>query len=148
MPSSPAIVDELGPQQAYEAMRSDETAVMVDVRTSAEWAFVGVPDLRETGQPLLTIEWARLPGMIRNEEFVSELLQHIGSEKPGRVFFICRSGARSMSAAQQLAGVCEQRGIPVHCTNVAEGFEGDVDANGHRGQMNGWKAAGLPWRQS
>jgi len=32
--------------------------------------------------------------------------------------------------------------------NILEGFEGDKDENGHRGNVSGWKAAGLPWMQS
>lgn len=141
------IVDELSPREAYEALVAEDGAVMVDVRTRAEWAFVGVPDLGATGKPLLGVEWASYPAMAPNAAFVSELAQQTG-DMPRRVFFICRSGARSMSAARAVAEAMYAEGKPVHCTNVAEGFEGDLDREGHRGRWNGWKAAGLPWRQS
>jgi rhodanese-related sulfurtransferase len=59
------------------------------------------------------------------------------------VFLICRSGARSAAAANALTAA----GF-AHCYNVAQGFEGDRDAEGHRGSVGGWKAAGLPWAQS
>jgi hypothetical protein len=34
------------------------------------------------------------------------------------------------------------------CFNVSEGFEGRLDPERHRGLVEGWKAAGLPWTQS
>ena len=67
---------------------------------------------------------------------------------PGHLFFICRSGSRSLAAARLVAARTLGEGRPVECVNVAEGFEGDLDGEGHRGTVNGWKVAGLPWRQS
>jgi rhodanese-related sulfurtransferase len=61
-------------------------------------------------------------------------------ERP--VLFLCRSGVRSAAAAEAAA-----RAGYAHAYNVTEGFEGPLDADGHRG-VSGWKAAGLPWRQS
>ena len=58
------------------------------------------------------------------------------------VLFICRSGARSRSAAEALSAAGHTR-----CFNVSEGFEGDKDAESHRGKRGGWKAASLPWIQ-
>jgi rhodanese-related sulfurtransferase len=75
-------------------------------------------------------------------EFVAKVEQLVGSDRNAPVYFICRSGARSRSAAQALTAAGYTR-----CYNVAGGFEGDVDAQGHRGRTNGWKASDLPWVQ-
>jgi adenylosuccinate synthase len=45
------------------------------------------------------------------------------------------------------AGQAAQAAVTPHAFNVADGFEGPVDAEGHRGTVAGWKAEGLPWRQ-
>ena len=82
-------------------------------------------------------------------EFAKRTLAAFDGKMPSKVFFICRSGARSMEAAQLVAAYAAAENLgPVECVNVAEGFEGDKDAGGHRGRMNGWKAHNLPWRQS
>lgn len=143
--ASATTVDELDPTDAYNALSATDNAALIDVRTRAEWTFTGVPDMHAAGVPFCAIEWARFPDMAPNPAFMEQLMEQCGGALPGRMFFICRSGARSMAAAQMVA---QTAGHPVHCTNVAEGFEGDLDANGHRGTVNGWKARGLPWRQS
>lgn len=128
--------------------QSVEKSVLVDVRTRAEWGFVGTPDLTEVGRPLVLVEWATYPDMSVNPDFVSATLGEVGSALPEQFFFICRSGARSMKAATAFAEAMAASGHAVACFNVAEGFEGDLDADGHRGIQNGWKARGLAWRQS
>ncbi|MEM9061672.1 MAG: rhodanese-like domain-containing protein [Pseudomonadota bacterium] len=143
-----SIVDEASPEQTWALLDQLDAAAMVDVRTKAEWSFVGLPDLSAVGKPLWPIEWVMFPAMAPNAHFVEQLLDEAGGNLPGRIFFICRSGARSMAAAQTVAQVMQGSGHATHCTNVAEGFEGDLDAGGHRGKINGWKARGLPWRQS
>lgn len=143
-----SIVDELSPPEALEALASDTDSVLVDVRTRAEWAFTGMPDLSGSGKDVLPIEWVSFPTMSPNPRFFEEVVEQAGGTLPGRLFFICRSGGRSMAAARQVAAEAEARDIPVHCTNVAEGFEGDLDGQHHRGTRNGWKVHGLPWRQS
>jgi rhodanese-related sulfurtransferase len=142
------IVDEVDPAAAYRLLETDSATALIDVRTRAEWAFVGVPDLSGTSRPLWLVEWARFPAMNQNPAFLEELGTQMGESVPRRLLFLCRSGARSMAAAQAVAASLAERGIEVHCSNVAEGFEGDLDAEGHRGRKNGWKARGLPWRQS
>lgn len=142
------IVDEVDPAAAYRLLETDSSIALVDVRTRAEWAFVGVPDVSGTGRPLWLVEWARFPAMTQNPAFLEELGTQMGGAAPERLLFLCRSGARSMAAAQAVAGALAERGLEAHCTNVAEGFEGDLDAEGRRGRQNGWKARGLPWRQS
>lgn len=142
-----SLVDELAPTDAYAALKTSGSAAIVDVRTRAEWAFVGVPDVSETGRQLFTVEWVTFPQMTPNQHFLDQLLEQVGGELPERLFFICRSGARSMMAARLVAEAAESQGRPIHCTNVAEGFEGDLDASRHRGRVNGWKVRGLPWLQ-
>jgi len=143
-----SIVDEIDPAEAYRHLESDSDAVLIDVRTRAEWAFVGMPDLSALGRPLWPLEWVTFPEMARNPDFLDEVASRIGGRPPGRPFFICRSGVRSMAAAQAVAAMMARQGMQAHCTNVAEGFEGDLDENGQRGRKNGWKNKGLPWRQS
>jgi rhodanese-related sulfurtransferase len=127
-------------RQAFEALQGNPSAVLVDVRTTAEWSFVGVPRLAAPQQPLF-VEWQAYPTMQTNARFVAELQQK--GVMPGRpVYFLCRSGARSKAAA--IAATAAGLG-PAY--NVAGGFEGPIDGEGHRGGVDGWKAAGLPWRQ-
>ncbi len=142
------LVGEVDPAQAWHILETDTSARLIDVRTHAEWAFVGIPDTGELAQMPLFIEWSRYPDMSRNLAFVAEVEEALGSDSPGPLLFICRSGARSLQAAMTVAGHFAQKGTPVTCLNVAEGFEGDLDVSGHRGGHNGWKARGLAWRQS
>lgn len=129
------------PLEAWELLEDDPQATLVDVRTAAEWAFVGVPDLAEIGRDLVRIEWSTFPGGRPNEWFLEQLAD-AGVPKDAPVLFICRSGARSAAAADAAtaSGWTDAR-------NVTEGFEGDLDRSRHRG-VGGWKAAGLPWVQS
>lgn len=145
--SEPA-VREVGPQAAWDALSAGEPAVLIDVRTRAEWSFVGVP-LGPAGlRPPVLVEWQRFPSMEVNPSFADEALAAIDAAGAATAFFICRSGVRSMRAAELVAAKAAAMGRALNCVNVATGFEGDLDASGHRGRANGWKAAGLPWRQS
>jgi len=125
---------------SYAALRSDPDAVLVDVRTRAEWSYVGMPDLSPIGKRVIPIEWQRFPDGSLNESFVQQLREAgVGGGAP--IYFLCRSGARSASAAQ----VATAAGLgPAY--NVSDGFEGPLDHEGHR-TVAGWKVAGLPWRQ-
>ncbi|MGL4174948.1 MAG: rhodanese-like domain-containing protein [Dermatophilaceae bacterium] len=128
------------PAEAFAAVAADADAVLVDVRTRAEWTYVGVPELPGDGGELAFVEWSRFPDGALNEEFVDEV-RAAGAE-PGRpVYLLCRSGVRSVAAAEALSAA----GLgPAY--NVLDGFEGPHDAAGHR-TVSGWKNAGLPWRQ-
>jgi rhodanese-related sulfurtransferase len=127
-------------EDTWRALREDSSAVLVDVRTRAEWNFVGVPDLREAGKELVTVEWQGFPDSTRNEGFVDEVQQQVRPDQA--VYLLCRSGGRSRAAAIALTAAGFAR-----CYNVAGGFEGDLDGQKHRGASGGWKAAGLPWIQ-
>lgn len=142
------LVGEVDPVEAWRILDADNSARLIDVRTRAEWSFVGVPDLGELAHTPLFIEWSRYPDMSQNPAFAAELEEALGPDTPGPLLFICRSGARSLQAAMAVVGYFTEKGETVNCLNVAEGFEGDLDASGHRGGQNGWKARGLAWRQS
>jgi rhodanese-related sulfurtransferase len=142
------IIDEVAPAEAYDILRTDGSAVLIDVRSKAEWAFVGLPDLSAIDTGPVLVEWVVYPTMVKNPDFIPEVMTQLSGGAPGRLLFICRSGTRSMAAARAMAAALAERGLPTHCTNVAQGFEGDLDAAGHRGTTNGWKAGGLPWRQN
>lgn len=136
---------DISPLSAWEILQSEADAVLVDVRTNAEWAFVGVPDLTALEKEILLMQWQVFPQMARDSAFNEKLdgmLRECRTGMDSAVVFICRSGARSRDAAISLTGAGYRR-----CYNLAGGFEGDLDANGHRGNVNGWKFAGLPWRQ-
>lgn len=142
------VVGEALPQDVWDSLSQDANAVLVDVRSAAEWAFVGGPDLSDLGRAPLQVEWATFPGMSHNADFANQVLDALGGAAPSQAFFICRSGARSLSAAQTMAQTFAARGETVICVNVKEGFEGDLDDAKHRGALSGWKARGLSWVQS
>ena len=139
-------VPDVSVKDTWDQLAENANSVLIDVRTQAEWAFVGVPDLSRLEKRVLTIEWQRFPDSQVDARFVEKLeeaLSKLGASKEdSTLFFICRSGARSRSAAEAMAGAGY-----ANCLNVAEGFEGPLNANRHRGSSAGWKAAGLPWAQ-
>lgn len=125
----------LYPDEAYEILQSAPGAKLVDVRSHAELDFVGhIPGS-------IDIEWATYPGMKPNPNFIAQLEQQV--DKESLVIFICRSGVRS----NQAAAAATKAGFR-DCYNVMEGFEGDMDSEGHRNTIGGWRVAGLPWEQS
>jgi rhodanese-related sulfurtransferase len=135
------MVQNVPPTKVWEALQGDPQAQLVDVRTEPEWAFVGVPDLAEAGKQAVLIPWQVYPTMAHNAQFVEHLRQ-AGFTPEHHIYFLCRSGQRSLAAAQ----AAQAAGFP-HAYNIADGFEGGVNHDGHRGRIAGWKAAGLPWRQ-
>lgn len=139
---------EVGPKETWDGLRNDKDAVLVDVRTHAEWSFVGLPDLSELGKELLLNQWAILPGMQQNPSFMDELDKQLDGAAPSKIYFLCRSGVRSLSAAHLVSEALAARGQSVDCVNIIGGFEGDLDQDRQRGNMNGWKNDRLPWRQS
>ncbi|HEX4303881.1 MAG TPA: rhodanese-like domain-containing protein [Rhizomicrobium sp.] len=134
---------DLSAQEAWDLLKSDPRARLVDVRTQAEWNFVGLPDIASLGRDVALVEWQMFPTMQVNPAFVEDTAQATGAAKDAPVLFLCRSGARSRSAAIALT-----RAGYAKAYNVAGGFEGDLDGERHRGARNGWKATGLPWKQT
>ena len=131
---------DVAPQEAYAALQQEPSAVLVDVRTAAEWSYVGLPDLTGIGKRVVPLEWQRFPDGSVNEHFLDQL-RGAGVEAGMPLYFLCRSGVRSAAAAE----AATRAGLgPAY--NVSDGFEGPLDREGHR-SVSGWKVAGLPWRQ-
>ena len=132
---------DVDPAEAWKILESEPDAVLIDVRTDAEWAYVGLPNLRPVNRALHCIPWQLFPTMALNPHFVEQVAGN-GVRPEQTVLLICRSGVRSRHAAIALTRAGFSR-----CLNVADGFEGPSDAAGHRGGTAGWKATGLPWSQ-
>lgn len=133
-------------EDAWSLLSEVPNATLVDVRSAAEWTFVGVPDLAAVGKETVFAEWQSYPGMGVRPDFAAALSGELaarGVPAEAPVLFLCRSGARSRAAASAMTAAGFAR-----CLNVAHGFEGPPDGDGHRGRVDGWKAKGLPWRQS
>lgn len=122
------------PHEAW-TLHSAGAAQIVDIRTHAEWNYVGrVPDI-----PL--VEWNLYPGGRPNDAFLQQLGDVVDRQRP--VLFLCRSGVRSHSAA----AAATEAGYPL-AFNILEGFEGNMNGDHQRGRLGGWRVAGLPWVQS
>lgn len=128
-------------EEAWQLLEGDSDAVLVDVRTQAEWSYVGVPDLSALGKETAFVQWNIFPGMIVNPDFADELAA-MGVTSDKAALIICRTVNRSPRAATALAALGYDR-----CYVVDSGFEGQPDEHKHRGARDGWKAAGLPWTQ-
>lgn len=124
---------DVSPQLAWNWLSSGQ-AVLVDVRSDAEREWVGfVPGA-------VPLAWKQWPGMAMNPLFDEGL--KAAAPAGSKVVLLCRSGVRSIAAAKRAA----ELGIEAY--NVLEGFEGDADADAHRGHKGGWRFRGLPWRQN
>ncbi len=124
---------DITPQLAHQWWQSGE-AVLVDVRSDAEREWVGfVPGA-------LAIAWKQWPGMALNPEFDARI--QTASPDPKKLLLLCRSGVRSIAAAQRATT------LGLEAYNILEGFEGNPDARGHRGIVGGWRFHGLPWKQN
>jgi rhodanese-related sulfurtransferase len=145
-PSSPEYAGDLEPTEAWSLLEQTPAAQLVDVRTRAEWSFVGLPDLSPLQRRAFCVEWQGYPTMQPNPNFVAdtiEAVQAAGANFETPILFLCRSGARSRAAAMAMTRAGFSKAF-----NIAGGFEGDLDGASHRGQTNGWKASDLPWRQT
>jgi rhodanese-related sulfurtransferase len=133
---------DIKPETAWRILSEHKEAVLVDVRTRAEWNYVGLPDLAPLGKKPALIEWQVFPSMQVNPEFVSSLSDAF-TNRDTPLFFLCRSGVRSVAAAKAMAAAGYSS-----CFNIVDGFEGPLNAQAVRGAVAGWKAAGLAWRQT
>ena len=131
---------DLSPNEAWDLIKQNSDCFLIDCRTSAEWSLVGVPTrfFRKKG---IFLEWQTFPSMEKNTRFLQEISE-TDIKKNSKIIFLCRSGARSRSAAEFLTSQGYQ-----NCFNCSEGFEGSHDNFGHRSSVNGWKFHNLPWKQ-
>ena len=139
-------VDDVGVEAVWDSLRSHPRSQLIDVRTRAEWTYVGIPDLGSVGKRPVLVEWQTFPDQAVDPRFAERLageLKALGVGLGDDLFFICRSGTRSLAAAKAMAAMGYSA-----CHNVACGFEGPLDDGRHRGALSGWKAIGLPWQQS
>jgi len=124
---------DVSPQLAWQWVQAGQ-AVLVDVRTDAEREWVGfIPGA-------LGIAWKQWPGMAMNPEFDTAI--QAAAKEGHKLVLMCRSGVRSIAAAKRATE------LGVTAFNILEGFEGDPDADAHRGLKGGWRYRGLPWRQN
>jgi rhodanese-related sulfurtransferase len=130
------MIENLTPQQAWELLQQNASAILVDVRTQMEHAYVGHPI------GAVHIPWKEAPGWEINPNFVADVKKLVpNNDAP--ILLLCRSGQRSLSAAKALEDAGYQRLV-----NIIDGFEGSLDSNNHRGLLGGWRFCGLPWQQS
>src|SRR5512147_3086481 len=113
---APAYAGEISPGEAWKMLNEDPAAVLIDVRTPAEWNYVGVPDLSSLGKQPMFVPWLFFPTMEINRNF-PEKLENAGLDRNAPLLFLCRSGARSRAAAIAMAARGYQR-----CYNVGSGF--------------------------
>ena len=130
------------PPTAWKILSERKDAILIDVRTRAEWSYVGLPDLDALAKKPALVEWQSFPTMQHNTDFVATVSQAI-ADRTMPLLFLCRSGVRSAAAAKAMTAAGYST-----CFNVTDGFEGPLDAAGRRGGSGGWKATGLPWRQT
>ncbi len=133
---------DVAPGTAWKILDERKDATLIDCRTRAEWSYVGLPDLATIGKQPMLLEWQVFPSMQQNPDFVATLAGAVANRE-APLLFLCRSGARSAAAAKAMTAAGYST-----CLNVADGFEGPLDAHARRGSARGWKAAGLPWRQT
>jgi len=134
---------DIPPTETWQRLTEDSQAVLIDVRTPEEWAYVGLVNLDALHRNIFYVPWLLYPHMIANTAFVDQVKDAVNPKKDTPLLFLCRSGVRSAHAANTFTGL----GF-TQCYNVAGGFEGDLDDDHHRARQNGWKAAGLPWTQT
>lgn len=134
---------DLSPREAWDLLVADPTAQLIDVRSEAEWNFVGLPDLSSLNRATLKVQWQHWPTSAVNDGFVGEVrgVPQISADTP--ILLLCRSGVRSLAAAKKLT----EKGY-TRAYNIAGGFEGPLDPGKHRGSLAGWKVEGLPWSQA
>ncbi|MCH9780496.1 MAG: rhodanese-like domain-containing protein [Alphaproteobacteria bacterium] len=134
-------VAQISATETLDALASNPDALLIDVRTKAEWQFTGTVDLSHLGKTPALIEWTSYPDGTPNPNFTA-MVEQSGATHDTPLYFLCRSGVRSQAAATMLAGMGYQ-----HCHNIIDGYEGPPNAAKHRNTLGGWRAEGLPWQQ-
>ncbi|CAI3922644.1 rhodanese-like domain-containing protein [Commensalibacter communis] len=131
------MIDEKTPTETWDQLKNNENTVLIDVRTPQEWQQIGYPDLSSLNKNILKISVQNIYGE-RNNNFISDLTE-AGLKPEQTLYFVCRSGKRSMLAAM----LAQQAGFS-HVINVQDGFEGPADQTGRTGNIAGWLAEKLP----
>jgi rhodanese-related sulfurtransferase len=132
----------LTPQEAWELCQKNSRALLIDIRSSMEYLFVGHP------KGAVHVPWIDEPDWVVNPDFVKDVRKLMlggaidASEGSAPVILICRSGKRSREASRMLTNA----GIH-NVYHITEGFEGELDGSHHRSTQGGWRFHGLPWEQ-
>jgi rhodanese-related sulfurtransferase len=139
---TPLYAGDVNSSEAWNALSQNATAQLIDVRTQAEWSFAGVPSVDSLNKTVKTISWKFYPNFDVNARFIEQLETAV-TDKSAPLYFLCKTGGRSLDAA-----VAATAAGYTQCYNIEGGFEGDINTNHQRGQVNGWKASRLPWQQA
>lgn len=139
---TPLYAGDVSPSECWAMLLGNPNAQLVDVRTQAEWSFAGIPTLDSASKTVKTVSWKFYPNFDVNPRFV-EQLEAVVTDKSAPLYFLCKTGGRSTDAA-----IAATAAGYTACYNVEGGFEGDINSNYQRGQVNGWKASRLPWQQA
>jgi len=132
---------EINSYDCFKILKKNKQSHLVDVRTKEEWEYVGIPDLTSINKKTIFISWHLYPDMRINSDFRADIL-HSKIKQDDTIFLICRSGQRSLEAAQYLNKLGYKNSY-----NVFDGFEGNKNLSNHRSKLNGWKYSKLPWKQ-
>jgi rhodanese-related sulfurtransferase len=124
------------PRETWALMQAQPEAVLIDIRMEIESLYVGRPP------GALNIPWYEYPEFTPDAADFCRQVEEQAGGKSATVILLCRSGQRSLEAAQALvdAGFSD-------VVNVLHGFEGDLDPHFHRSTLNGWRFDQLPWEQ-
>ena len=135
-------VDAVDVEATWQRLAARLGSQLIDVRTRAEWAYVGIPDLGPLGKRAVLVEWQTFPDQTVDPRFAERLASELGAlgvQLDDDLFFICRSGSRSMAAAKAMAAAGYRA-----CHNVAGGFEGPLDDERHRGSSEAGRRPVFP----
>lgn len=134
---------DINPVDAWNMLEGERDSYLIDVRTHIEVAYVGFVNLNSLSKEVVYVPWRNFPNMEVNENFVKQLEELLPDlNKKSKLLFICKIGGRSFDAANEMFNSGYE-----NCYNILGGFEGTIDANGQRGNIDGWKKDNLPWEQ-
>ena len=140
-------VTQINAQDAFNLLKQNKNSTLVDVRTIEEFDLDGIANATEFEDRMLLLPWKTLPEMKENPEFGNILENFLNktfaqNSKDAHIIFMCLIGGRSNQAANYVSNLGYK-----NCYNLISGFEGDLNKEGKRGTINGWKADNLPWRK-
>ena len=140
------MVENINSKEAYNLLRKDKDAVLIDVRTKKEHLAVGIPNLKEIGKETFIIEWKNSIFPWSRKSFLNDFYENLGFDQKRKYIFICRSGIRSNFAALTVEESFISGNDDSNCFNVEDGFEGHEQPLGDPKNQTGWKNVGLPWK--
>jgi rhodanese-related sulfurtransferase len=142
------LVENINSKEAFDLLKEDKNAVLIDVRTNKEHLEVGIPDLRDIGKDTFKIEWRNsiLPGS--GKRFLNDFKKNLSHHDERKYLFICRSGIRSNFAALTVEESFKSGNYNGMCFNIEDGFEGFEQPSVYPQNPTGWKNLGLPWSRA